>query len=240
MSNVNVNVNNTRLPEDEIVLSARGICKSYRQGRSNYDVLNEVDFQVRRGEFVAIAGSSGSGKSTLMHILGLMARPTRAESLVIDGVETSRLSQGGRTAIRRDKIGFVFQRFNLLTVLSARDNLALALKLRRQPVDGQIDRLLDFVGLADRRSLRPGQMSIGEQQRLAFARAIIHRPAILLADEPTGNLDAQNAEKLMQLIQRARGEFNQTIIMVTHNPALAELADRKCVMTDGRLTDGKV
>lgn len=222
----------------EPVLIARGISKSFRQGRSDWSVLHEIDLQVARGEFVAIMGPSGCGKTTLLHILGLMARPTRAESLIIDGKETLELGPSGRTAIRRDKIGFVFQRFNLLEVLDARANLALSLKLRGRSIDGEIDSLLAFVGLGEKSHLKPGQMSMGEQQRLAFARAILHRPAILLADEPTGNLDSENADRLMTLIDTARRQFNQTIVMVTHNRELAGQADRMCLMKDGRLLDG--
>jgi len=225
---------------EELVVSARGISKSYRQGRIDYPVLHAVDLEVRRGEFVAIMGPSGSGKSTFLHIVGLMARPSEAQRLVIDGRETLGLNQSQRTLIRRDKIGFVFQRFNLLPVLTAADNLTLAMKLRAAPVDHRADALLEFVGLAEKRALRPAQMSMGEQQRLAFARAIIHRPAILLADEPTGNLDSGNAQKLMDLIKLARGEFKQTIVMVTHNHDLAAQADRMCVMKDGKLVNGIV
>jgi putative ABC transport system ATP-binding protein len=234
----NPNDANAKSAKDDLVLSARGVCKSFRQGRTDYPVLKDIDLDVHRGEFLAIMGQSGSGKSTLMHILGLMSRPTQAASLKIDGLETVGLGQARRTVVRREKIGFVFQRFNLLAVLNSRDNLRLALKLRNLAVDHQVDSLLDLVGLADRRHLKPGQMSIGEQQRLAFARAIIHRPAILLADEPTGNLDSENSEKLMALMQRARREFDQTVIMVTHNRELAMMADHTYTMKDGKFIHG--
>ena len=228
-------MNNSKNSKDEIILSARQLSKSYSQGRTNYPVLHEVDLEVKRGEFLAIMGPSGSGKSTLLHILGLMARPTQAESLKIARIETVGISQGKQTIIRREKIGFVFQRFNLLGVLNAADNLKLALKLRGISIDHQVGKVLDFVGLSEKHRSKPGQMSIGEQQRLAFARAIIHKPAILLADEPTGNLDSANTAKLMDLIQLARQEFNQTIIFVTHSSELASQADRMCIMNDGKL-----
>lgn len=223
---------------DNLVLSARGIGKRFRQGRTHCPVLRGVDLDVPRGQFVAIMGPSGSGKSTLLHILGLMARPTEAARLTIDGTDALGLGPRRQTALRRDKIGFVFQRFNLLGVLSAADNLAMALKLRPVALDHQVDSLLDFVGLTDKRHLRPGQMSIGEQQRLAFARAIICRPAVLLADEPTGNLDSVNADRIMDLIRQTRQTYNQTIIMVTHDRDLADQAGRVCMMKDGELTNG--
>ena len=223
---------------NDIVLSARGIKKTFRQGSKDYEVLHGIDMDVRRGQFVSIMGPSGSGKSTLLHILGLMSSPCAADRMNVDGVETAGVDQSKLTELRRDRIGFVFQRFNLLAVLDAAANLSIALKLHRKRVDGQVDRLLEFVGLADRRHLKPGQMSIGEQQRLAFARGIIHEPAILLADEPTGNLDSENAEKLMELIDRTRKEFNQTIVMVTHDADLAARTDRTCHIKDGVMHDG--
>jgi len=225
---------------ETLVLDACSVSKSYRQGKTEYAVLHEVDLAVRRGEFLAVMGPSGSGKSTLLHILGLMSTPTRAKRLTIDGVEATWLNQARRTILRRDKIGFVFQRFNLLTVLNAADNLGVALRLRGLHDDHHLDRVLDFVALTEKRDFKPGQMSIGEQQRLAFARAIVHRPTILLADEPTGNLDTDNADKLMTLIRQAQTEFGQTIVMVTHNADLAAQADRVCLMTDGKLTNGRV
>ncbi|NLX04467.1 MAG: ABC transporter ATP-binding protein [Phycisphaerae bacterium] len=226
--------------QSEIIVSARRVTKFYRQGSQDAYVLKDVDLEVRRGEFIAIMGPSGSGKTTLLHILGLMAHPSRAESLMIEETETVGLGQSRLTALRRDKIGFVFQRFNLLAVLNAADNVGIALKLRRVHPDHQVERLLEFVGLASKRHLKPGQMSIGEQQRLAFARAVIHRPAILLADEPTGNLDSENTRRLMDLMHSVRREFGQTIIMVTHNQDLAGEADRMCIMKDGQLSNGQV
>ena len=224
-------------PESPLV-SARGLWKSFRQGRSDYPVLRGIDLDVRGGEFVAIMGPSGSGKSTLLHVLGLMSRATRADRLTIDGVETTGVKASVRTALRRDKIGFVFQRFNLLPVLSAVDNLGIALRIRGEPVDHQVNSLLAFVGLSDRRDLKPAQMSIGEQQRLAFARAVIHHPRLLLADEPTGNLDSGNTARIMALMKQLRKEFHQTIILVTHNEHLSAEADRICLMKDGQLVDG--
>jgi len=222
------------------VLSARAISKTYRQGRIDCPVLHEVDIDVRRGEFVAIMGHSGSGKSTLLHILGLMSTPTSATSVMIDGVQTQGMKSSKLAAMRRDKIGFVFQRFNLLTVLNAIENLKIAMRLHRTTDADRAKQLLAFGGLAGKQHLKPGQMSIGEQQRLAFARAIVHRPALLLADEPTGNLDSENAERLMELMFRAREELGQTIVMVTHNDELARRTDRTCWMKDGRLSHGLV
>ncbi len=221
---------------DEIILYASAIHKSFPHDGIQQKVLCGIDISVHRGEFVAIMGPSGCGKSTLLHIIGMMLSPTYAESIKIDNIETLTLSQSEKTRIRRDKIGFLFQRFNLIDVLDARDNLRLALKLRGKKIDSKmINEMLSVVNLTDRANYKPQQLSTGQQQRLAFIRAIIHRPAILLADEPTGNLDSENAESVMALIKEYNREHNQTTIMVTHNPELAQLADRIIYMKDGKI-----
>jgi len=219
------------------ILEAHGIVKNFPHDGVDQDVLHGIDLVVQRGEFVAIMGPSGCGKSTFLHILGLMLSATRATGLTIDGIDTLPLNASKRTKIRREKIGFVFQRFNLLDVLTARDNLRLALKLRGQAVDGRVDEFLERVGLDHKGTSKPCQMSIGEQQRLALARAVIHRPVLLLADEPTGNLDSDNAERVMDLLGIMHHEFDQTTIMVTHNSDLASRADRVITMKDGRIIE---
>ncbi|NLE30570.1 MAG: ABC transporter ATP-binding protein [Phycisphaerae bacterium] len=220
------------------VLRARKLNKSYFFDHSSLSVLHDIDLDIRRGEFVAVMGPSGCGKSTLLHILGLMQTANNAEELMLEGVDTMSLNQSQRTAVRRERIGFVFQRFNLLDILSAEDNLRLAFKIRgAQASDAQIKEVLATVGLSERSRHKPQQMSIGEQQRLAIARAMIHRPAILLADEPTGNLDSENTARIMDLLVSYNKEYGQTIIMVTHNPELVGRVDRLVKMKDGRIVE---
>lgn len=220
------------------VLRARKLNKSYFFDHSSLSVLHDIDLDIRRGEFVAVMGPSGCGKSTLLHILGLMQTANNAEELMLEGVDTMSLNQSQRTAVRRERIGFVFQRFNLLDILNAEDNLRLAFKIRgAQASDAQIKEVLATVGLSERSRHKPQQMSIGEQQRLAIARAMIHRPAILLADEPTGNLDSENTARIMDLLVSYNKEYGQTIIMVTHNPELVGRVDRLVKMKDGRIVE---
>jgi putative ABC transport system ATP-binding protein len=220
----------------DAILKVKNVHKSYSYDHTRQEILHGINFEVQRGEFVAVMGPSGCGKSTLLHILGLMLPIDDAEELSIDGTDTLGLSQAQRTEVRRNKIGFVFQRFNLLDILTAEDNLKLAFKLRgMKPETEKVCATLNMVGLAEKLRRKPHQMSIGEQQRLAIARAVIHRPALLLADEPTGNLDTDNADNIIELLKSFNKQFNQTIIMVTHNPELAERADRLVTMKDGRI-----
>lgn len=219
---------------DSVILSARGICKSFRSGNIETEVLRGLDLEVRRGEFVAIMGPSGCGKSTLMHILGLMMAPSRADELVVDGAPALGLPDSRRTQLRRQKIGFVFQRFNLLPVLSAEQNVRLALRLRGVEADGQVDAVLDAVDLGDSRRKKPRELSIGQQQRVAIARAVVTRPPLLLADEPTGNLDSENSRRVLDLLRHFQERDGQTIVMITHNSQCADWADRVLRMRDGR------
>jgi putative ABC transport system ATP-binding protein len=182
-------------------------------------------------------GPSGCGKTTLLNILGLMMPPSRAARVRIAGRETLGLADGARTQLRRGTIGFVFQRFNLLPTISARQNVGLPLKIRKQTRDGQVDMLLERVGLIDFAHKKPGRLSVGQQQRIAIARALIGRPALLLADEPTGNLDSANAQAVLSLLTEFHREWNQTILMITHNEHLAAGADRVIHMRDGRFRD---
>jgi len=221
-----------------LVLEARNIHKSYRTAQVVTPVLHGIDLSLRKGEFAVIMGPSGCGKSTLLHVLGLMCSADRVDSLRIEGIETRNLGPAQRTLLRREKIGFVFQRFNLIHVLSAADNLRLALKIGRIASNGQVERMLDVVGLSDKADRKPGQLSIGEQQRLAIARAVVRRPTLLLADEPTGNLDSANAGSVLDLIKRCHALYGQTTLMITHNPDLADCADRVYTMRDGRIVGG--
>jgi putative ABC transport system ATP-binding protein len=190
---------------------------------------------VQRGEFVVIMGPSGCGKTTLLNILGLMMAPTRAACVRIAGRETLRLSDAERTRLRRETIGFVFQRFNLLPTINAWHNVALPLRIRGAALDGQVDTLLERVGLLSYGRRKPGQLSVGQQQRVAIARAMICRPALLLADEPTGNLDSANAAAVLALLDELHRRDGQTILMITHNEHLTVTADRVLRMNDGRL-----
>lgn len=219
------------------MLELRDVHHEYTHSGVTEPVLRGVDLHVGSGEFVVLMGPSGCGKSTLLNIIGLMMLPTRAAVARIAGRDTLGLSDAARTRLRRGTIGFVFQRFNLLPTISVRRNVALPLRIRGEAVDGQPDRLLERVGLAACARKKPGQLSTGQQQRAALARALVGRPAILLADEPTGNLDSDNADGVLRLLSEIHREQRQTILMITHNETLAVAADRVLQMRDGRLRD---
>ncbi len=222
---------------DELMIEVRGLHHAYRRGAVIEPVLRGLDLRLRRGEFVVVMGPSGCGKTTLLNILGLMLRPTEAQSVRLAGRETLGLSDAERTCLRREMLGFVFQRFNLLSSVSVRHNVALPLRIRRQPVDGQVDRLLEQVGLSPVAGKKPAQLSVGQQQRVAIARAMVARPALLLADEPTGNLDSANAAAILDLLEDFHRRYRQTIVMITHNEQLAVRADRVLRMRDGCFLD---
>ncbi len=219
------------------ILSAVDVHMSYRTGSVTTPVLHGLNIEVARGEFVLVMGPSGCGKTTLLNILGLMARPTQARSIRIDGHETTGLSDARRTELRREKIGFVFQRFNLLPVLSAADNVRLAMRLRGLKPDGTVDALFERFGLSGKLHRKPGALSMGEQQRVAIARALACRPVILLADEPTGNLDSDNAAHVLRLLHELNRQDGQTVVMITHNEHCAASVDRVVYMKDGRFLD---
>ena len=210
---------------------------TYGNGASAVEVLHGIDLQIDRGAFIAVMGSSGCGKTTLLHVLGLITQPTRARSVRVDGTETVGLPDAARTRLRSQKIGLVFQRFNLLPVISAVENVRLALRLGGQSPDGQAEAMLDLVGLAGAGNRKPGQLSIGQQQRVAIARAMAVRPKLLLADEPTGNLDSENAAGVMDLLTRCHEQFGQTVVVVTHNPTVAKRAQAILTMRDGRFRE---
>jgi len=218
------------------ILEAKGLTKVYRTDAAPTAALRGVDLAVRRGEFVSVMGPSGCGKSTLLYLLGLLATPTEG-TVVLDGTDTGAISDGRRTRLRRRHIGFVFQRFNLLAALSAEENVALALRLRHEAVQTRAREMLAAVGLDDKRRRRPGELSVGEQQRVAIARALVTRPDVLLADEPTGNLDSEASERVLDLIGRFHKESGQTIVLITHNEKVAERAERLVRMRDGRIAD---
>lgn len=222
---------------DDLMIDVRGLHHTYTHTGVAEPVLHGIDLQVRRGEFLVVMGPSGCGKTTLLNILGLVLSPTRAAALRLAGREMLGLGDGARTRVRREMIGFVFQRFNLLPTISVRKNVALPLRLRGLAADGQVDRLVDRVGLAGCAHKKPGQLSMGQQQRAAIARAVIGEPALLLADEPTGNLDSANAAGVLELLSDLHRRLGQTVVMITHNEQLAVTADRVLRMCDGRFVD---
>ena len=220
---------------DTPIVTGSGIERVFGEGDAAVRALDSVDVEFPAGRFTAIMGPSGSGKSTLMHILAGLDRPTAGE-VTIDGVALGSLDDAELTQLRRDKIGFVFQFFNLLPVLTAKENMLLPLSLAgRDPDPELLKQLVDAVGLGDRLEHRPSELSGGQQQRVAIARALISRPAVVFADEPTGNLDSKSGEGILALMRRAVDEFGQTVVMVTHDANAAAVADRVVMLVDGRI-----
>jgi putative ABC transport system ATP-binding protein len=221
------------LAANDAVVVARDVTKRYGSGNAAVDALRGASVAITRGRFTAIMGPSGSGKSTLMHIMAGLDTPT-AGSVLIDGVEITDLKEKQLTQLRREKIGFIFQTFNLLPMLSARENILLPLTIAGRPVDEEwLRSLVATVGLDDRLSHRPSELSGGQQQRVAVARALIGKPAVLFADEPTGNLDSRTGEEVLSLLRHSVDELGQTIIMVTHDAHAASKADRVLFLKDG-------
>jgi putative ABC transport system ATP-binding protein len=221
------------------VLEALKLKKAYQLGEHLVNALVGVDFQVEKGEFVAIMGPSGSGKSTLLHLLGGLDSPSGG-NVVLAGESLAKLSERQATLVRRHNIGFVFQFFNLLPTLSAEENILLPVIIDgKDPrkYEDQLVNLLDLVGLLERRAHKPDQLSGGEQQRVAIARALITQPAILLADEPTGNLDTKTGTAIMELLRRSCDELNQTVIVVSHDPRASAYADRVIFLRDGDIVN---
>jgi len=217
------------------LLEAKGLNKTYRMGKVLVPALREITFDVKEGEFVAVFGPSGSGKSTLLHLLGGLDRPDEGE-VSIDGISFSTLNDNELAEVRLRKIGFVFQFFNLLPRLNALRNVEIPLTLADLPEKESIKKaedMLKLVGLEDRMNHRPSEMSGGEQQRVAIARALINDPKIVLADEPTGNLDTTTGGEIVQLMKRLNKEKGQTFVVVTHDPAIAETADQILYLKDG-------
>ena len=217
------------------IVSTAELHRQYGEGEAAVHALRGVTIAFPAGEFTAIMGPSGSGKSTLMHLLAGLDRPTSG-SVVVDGQELANLDDKRLTALRRDKLGFVFQAFNLIPVLSARENITLPPMLAGTKVDDAwFDTLIDAVGLGDRLTHRPAELSGGQQQRVAIARTLISRPAVVFADEPTGNLDSASSAEVLRLLRRAVDDFGQTVIMVTHDPVAAAHADRLITLRDGAI-----
>jgi putative ABC transport system ATP-binding protein len=220
------------------VIEAHELCKVYGKGETAVHALRNVNFQAEQGEFVAVTGPSGSGKSTLLHLLGGVDLPTSG-TVWIEGQDIYRKKEKELAAFRRRRIGFVFQFYNLIPVLTAEENIRVPLMLDGQPVDETfLNELLHALGLSERRNHLPSQLSGGQQQRVAIGRAIIHKPSIVFADEPTGNLDTQNSREILALLKSSVRKYGQTLILITHDPSVAAQADRVVMMQDGRITGG--
>ena len=217
------------------ILEVQNLCKIYGAGEAEVRALNQVSFSVRRGEFIAIVGESGSGKSTLLNIVGALDNPTSGK-VWIDGKDVFSMSEKKLTVFRRQHIGFIFQSFNLIPELNVEQNLTFPLLLDYKTPDQKfVDELLYVLGLTERRNHLPSQLSGGQQQRVAIGRALVTRPALIMADEPTGNLDSKTSADVLGLLKRTSTQFNQTIVMITHNNEIAQLADRIVRIEDGRI-----
>jgi putative ABC transport system ATP-binding protein len=219
----------------ESILCAQGLVRRYGSGEAVVDALRDVSLSLARGELTAVMGPSGSGKSTLLHILAGLDRPD-AGTVQIEGVEITQLGDGELTRLRRRRFGFVFQFFNLMPTLSAQENVVLPLRLAGTRIDRDwVDELISRVGLEHRRDARPAHLSGGEQQRVAIARALVTRPAVIFADEPTGNLDSVRGHEILELLHESVHAYGQTVLLVTHDARVADFADRLLFLVDGRI-----
>ncbi len=219
------------------LLEVKSISKIYGSGETAVHALKNVSFSVPKGEFVAVVGESGSGKSTLLNMLGALDNPTSGKVL-IDGKDTFSMKERELTVFRRRNIGFIFQAFNLIPELTVEQNILFPVLLDYQKPDKKyLEELLSVLNLKGRRSHLPGQLSGGQQQRVAIGRALFTRPSLILADEPTGNLDSQNSSEVIALLKKASAKYAQTIIMITHNRSIAQIADRVLQVSDGVMTD---
>jgi putative ABC transport system ATP-binding protein len=217
-------------------IEAKELRKTYHIGKIEVEALRGISFSVQKGEFVSVVGPSGSGKSTLFYLLGGLTRADSG-SVVLEGDDFAALTDSERTRMRKRKIGFVFQKFNLLPTLDARSNIAIAQEISGNGAGdpAHFNRITDLLGLSKRLMHRPAELSGGEQQRVALARALINRPVVVLADEPTGNLDSKNSEIVLKMLRQSNQELGQTVLMITHNPEAAKYGDRIIHMRDGQI-----
>lgn len=222
------------------ILEVTNLCKTYGKGDTMVKALDNVSFSVEKGEFVAIIGPSGSGKSTLLHILGGVDVPTKG-SVVIDQTDISNLDETALAIFRRRQIGLIYQFYNLIPILTVQENLTLPLLLDgRKPDEKQISTLVKRLGLENRLDHLPNQLSGGQQQRVSIGRALVNNPALMLADEPTGNLDSENSKEIISLLRQFNKDFNQTVIIITHDEKIANSADRVITIEDGKITGDEV
>ncbi len=219
------------------ILEVQNLCRTYGKGEAEVRALDHVSFSVGKGEFIAIVGESGSGKSTLLNVVGALDNPTSGRVL-IDGKDIFSMPEKKLTVFRRQNIGFIFQSFNLIPELNVEQNITFPLLLDYQKPDQKyVEELLEILGLKERRKHLPSELSGGQQQRVAIGRALAARPAIIMADEPTGNLDSKNSQEVITLLKSMSAKYRQTILMITHNENHADATDRVLRMTDGRLKD---
>ncbi|WP_461612368.1 ABC transporter ATP-binding protein [Clostridium sp. Marseille-QA1073] len=217
------------------ILKVENLSKVYGDGNNKVEALKDVSFSINRGEFTAIVGASGSGKSTLLHMLGGLDRPTSGK-VHLDGEDIYKLNEEKLAIFRRRNIGFVFQFFNLIPVLDVEENISLPALLDKEKIDETyLDGLLWMLGLNDRRNHLPSELSGGQQQRVSIGRALVNKPSIILADEPTGNLDSKNSKEVIELLKLSSKNYNQTLIVITHDMSIAEQADRVITIVDGEL-----
>lgn len=219
-----------------VILETINLGKIYGKKETTVHALNDANLKINKGEFVAIVGPSGSGKSTFLHLVGGLERPSSG-TIKVDGKDICCLSDKELAKYRRQKVGFVFQQYNLIPVLNVAENIELPVKLDNRKVDKEyINDLMDLLGISDRKTHLPNQLSGGQQQRVAIARALSSKPSIILADEPTGNLDTKTTEEVMELLKTSIKKYNQTLIMITHNENIAKKADRIISIVDGKLS----
>lgn len=217
------------------ILKVQDLCKTYGIGEAKVDALKKVSFSLSKGEFAAVVGESGSGKSTLLNCVGALDSPTSGH-IWVDGQDLFSMKEEQRTIFRRRNIGFIFQNYNLVPILNVHENIVLPVELDGDTVDQKfMADVVSMLGLEDKLKNMPNNLSGGQQQRVAIARALVSKPAIVLADEPTGNLDSRTSADVLGLLQRTSREFNQTLVMITHNDAIAQLADRIVRIEDGKI-----
>ena len=219
------------------ILRVENLCKQYGKGENKVIALNNVSFKVNKGEFVAIVGASGSGKSTLLHLIGGVDRPTSGK-VFIDGKDIYKFNDDELAIFRRRQVGLIYQFYNLIPILNVEENITLPLKLDNKNIDKQrLDELIKVLGLEERRTHLPNELSGGQQQRTSIGRAMITNPAIILADEPTGNLDSKASDEIVTLLKKSNKDYKQTIIMITHNLEIAKVADRIIKIEDGKIVN---
>ena len=221
------------------IVRTKKVEKVYQKGRNKVYALRDVSLSIEQGDYVSVRGPSGSGKSTLLHMLGCLDKPTSGQ-VIVDGVDVTALNGVNLSKIRRDKVGFIFQSYNLLPILNAVENVELPMECKGAPKSEQRKRaehLIELVGLSERKNHRPDELSGGEKQRVAIARALANEPALVLADEPTGNLDSETGERIVELLAQLNDELRTTIIVVTHDDRIASLAKRRLCLKDGKITE---
>ena len=219
------------------ILKVENLCKQYGKGENKVTALDNVSFTVNKGEFVAIVGASGSGKSTLLHLIGGVDRPTSGK-VFIDGKDIYKFNDDELAIFRRRQVGLIYQFYNLIPILNVEENITLPLKLDNKNIDKQrLDELIKVLGLEERRTHLPNELSGGKQQRTSIGRAMITNPAIILADEPTGNLDSKASDEIVTLLKKSNKDYKQTIIMITHNLEIAKVADRIIKIEDGKIVE---